>query len=329
MTDRSLLDEIAAEADRIRTEGSLPVRFEAEMRARFDAIALDPSALADELARREAAAAGSPANGPGSMRRRAVRTGASFARRVAGGGRRRLGPRLRAVQRKGLETAGRVVERAALEIEVVSDTTRRLSAGTIAERGLQRARPLAGMPAASSGAPRALHLDASGELADSELDSFLGGRMAATRGPVLHAESGDGSLVTRLRKMGLDAVGVDPGYGEGESRRGALEALARRRPRSLGGLVLSGVTDRMTPLRAQAMCRLAASRLEEGGVVVLLGTNPVPTSASDPIAADLSPGRPLHPVTWCHLLARLGLEEISVRESRDGSAYAVAAKRGS
>jgi hypothetical protein len=336
VTDPSLLSDIRSEAERIRTDGTLPVGFEDDMRARFDAIAADPGALDTEVARRASRAAQHA--GPGrsaparSVPRRALGKAARVSKRVAGAGRRRMGPRVRSVERLSVEALGRLSESASTEAQVVSDRARRVVAGSLAERGFARAsaaRAPHGPAAGTAGlTPKALRLGPGGELGDGEVDRLLIERLGPLRGrSVLHAECGDGSLVRRLRALGVEASGSDARRGEGAERRGALEALAHKQKASLGGIVLSGVTDRVTPSSARAMARLASTRLEGTGVVVVLSRNPAPLNLSDPVAADLSSGRSLHPVTWCHLFARLGFEDITVRESDDGSAYAVAATR--
>jgi hypothetical protein len=325
----SLVADISAEAARIRSDGSLPPGFEAQLAEEFTRIASDPRALEQEVARR--AAASQEAEGAArSFALRAAGKATRVARRAAGGARRRIAPRLRTVERRGIERAGRSLEAAAVELQVVADLARRVSAGSVAERGLARAGGGAGFgteAAAVLKPPPSLRVDADGRFGDADLDQFVTARLSGRRGQVLHAECGDGRVVGRLRQGGIDALGVDPRLQEGEARRGALEALARRQKGSLAGILLSGVTDRVTPASARALVRLAATRLGPGGVLVLLSTAPGPRETSDPVMSDLSPGRPLHPATWCHLLARLGLEEISVRESGDGAAFAVAAAR--
>ena len=77
----------------------------------------------------------------------------------------------------------------------------------------------------------------------------------------------------------------------------------------MNGLLLTGVVDRLRPGAARALAQLAARRLVPGGVVVLVSMRPEVAVAMDPVAADLASGRPVHPVTWCHLLARYGLSE--------------------
>ncbi len=322
MSDEDLRWSVVAEAERIRHDGSLPPGFEDELRGIFEELSQDPSALEAELRR-----AAAPAAGPApSLSRRALSKAGRASRRAAAAGRRRVGPRVRAIERRSIEMASRAGEAAVTETQVATDVARRLTAGTLVERALRRA--LAGVgqdPAAV--AVRPLRLQADGRLADTGIDRFLEEQLGSPGGPVLHLESGDGLLVERLRAEGLDARGADPRHRQGRERRGALEALAETPRESLGGLVLSGVTDRVTPSSARALAQLAATRLAPGARLVLFSANPVPLRQSDPVASDLSPGRPLHPVTWCHLLARLGLEEIVVRESAEGSAYAVAARR--
>jgi hypothetical protein len=49
----------------------------------------------------------------------------------------------------------------------------------------------------------------------------------------------------------------------------------------------------------------------------------------DPVAADLALGRPMHPVTWCHLLAHFGLSELTMFEpdEPETDVFAVSARR--
>ncbi len=322
----TLFGEISTEADRIRADGTLPAGYEAELRGAFEDIAADPHALEAEVARQASLAARSGARSA-TMAHRAAGKAMRVTRRAAGAARRRAGPHLRTVERRGVERASRSLEVAAAGLQVVADRGRRLAAGTLAERGIARASGEAGLGLPAFAAPAALRVDAAGRLGDADLDRFVAARFTGRRGPVLHAECGDGRLVARLREAGVDIRGVDPRLADREQRRGALEALAGAEKASLSGILLSGTTDRVTPGSARALARLAATRLAPGGALVLLSAAPGPRDESDPVLSDLSRGRPLHPVTWCHLLARLGLEEISVRETAGGDAYAVAAVR--
>jgi len=168
----------------------------------------------------------------------------------------------------------------------------------------------------------------------------LGGAEASEDAPelgrlVLHAECGDGRVVEALAARGLDARGADPrrsSRASGDTNiaaAGALEYLGATPNGTLDGLLLSGVVDQLRPGAARALAHLAASRLKPGGVVVLVSARPEATVAIDPVAADLAPGRPLHPVTWCHLLARYGLTELGVFEpdATDPDVFAVSALR--
>ena len=85
----------------------------------------------------------------------------------------------------------------------------------------------------------------------------------------------------------------------------------------------------MRPGAARALAQLAGRCLAPGGVVVLVSARPEVVVAIDPVAADLAPGRPIHPVTWCHLLAHFGLVELSVFEPDDAEpdVFAVSARR--
>jgi hypothetical protein len=141
------------------------------------------------------------------------------------------------------------------------------------------------------------------------------------RGPggrVLHVECADGSLVRRMGALGFDAAGADPAAHTGSEtivRAGALERLATERRSSLGGLVLSGFTDAVSPASARAVAHLAAVQLQPSGIVVIVSAHPPRPEDGDPITSDLAVRRPLHPVTWCHLLARYGFGEITVSDA--------------
>lgn len=314
-----LATALEREAERIRSDGSLPDGFEARLRAQFEEISADPVALEAEARACEEGA--SPPTGTG----RAVISSAT-ARRVLVSLDRRTGHRLRGLERRAVAAATLLAERAAVGSYVAVDVGRRLMAGTAAERLVGRAvgSTADGVgPALLGGAGELLGED--GSTGDDELDLFLFGLIALAKGPILHTESGHGALVGRLSEMGLEAIGADPR--EGPRPSGSLEALAFRGRASLGGVVLSGVPDKVTPATARALTRLVASRLGPGGVFVVVSETPRSREGSDPVAADLAPGRPLHPVTWCHLAARFGLADAAVRESSTGGLYVVGSSR--
>lgn len=138
--------------------------------------------------------------------------------------------------------------------------------------------------------------------------------MAGARGRVLHAESGDGSLVLALIAAGLDAYGVDPldqaaPPGAEVRTDEVTDHLAALPDGGLGGLVLSGCVERL-PLGAQAgLAELAAVKVAPGAAVVVLSADPRAwEEGRSPVDADLAAGRPLRAETWCHLLAAQGLD---------------------
>jgi hypothetical protein len=243
--------------------------------------------------------------------------------------RRRLGPSLRRVERRSVIGAARAAETTWLQVHVAVDHLERVAARSVpASRVLSVLRPreLAGAAA------EATHVAIEGALLTWVLD-----RLSATAGvpgPVLHAESGDGSIVEALVARGLDVRGADPrlsvraGGATSTVAAGALEYLGAAPSGTLSGLLLTGVVDRLRPGAARALAQLAARSLAPGGVVVLVGARPEVVVAIDPVAADLSPGRPIHPVTWCHLLAHFGLSELTIFEmdASEPDIFAVSAR---
>ena len=142
----------------------------------------------------------------------------------------------------------------------------------------------------------------------------------ARHGDVVHADCGEGALVSALRRAGVAARGVEP---RGGVALRALESgcdvtigevaefLARSASASLGGLVLSGVVDRL-PLYA-LLPVLARSRqsLAEGAPLVVVAEQNSAGGVERPVAHDLGGGRPLHVETWELLLARSGFVDVA------------------
>jgi hypothetical protein len=146
----------------------------------------------------------------------------------------------------------------------------------------------------------------------------------APGGPVLHAESTDGSLVAALVDGHLDAYGVDPSAPVVAAARAArpdldvrldevmghLEALDDD---SLGGLILSGAVDRFALSDQRHLLTLSERKLKAGAALALITTAPHAwLEIAGPLAADLAPGRPLHPETWRYLLKASGFAESSI-----------------
>lgn len=141
--------------------------------------------------------------------------------------------------------------------------------------------------------------------------------LAGARGRVLHIECGAGALLAALSAAGADAYGVEPVEALAmEASRAGLDvradaALAHLRALpdgTLGGLVLSGCVDALALGEVLELADRAAAAVAPGGTVVVLSSGPAAWArAVDPVVADLSPGRPLHPETWSHLLGERGL----------------------
>jgi SAM-dependent methyltransferase len=145
--------------------------------------------------------------------------------------------------------------------------------------------------------------------------------VADAPGRVVHAECGDGDLVRALVTDGLDAYGVEPRLtaADAASEAGvevrdgdALAHLHLVPDGVLGGVVLSGCVDRYPLPWLLALVDEATRALAPGGHAVILTATPETwgTGASR-VAADLAPGRPLHAMTWEHLLATRGYEAIA------------------
>lgn len=325
----SLAEEIAAEADRIRHDGSLPADYERLIRETFAELASYPAALQAEVERKEAERRlPDVTNGVMGIRGlplRAARAGTRLAWAAGRRTRRHFGPQLRAAERHSVEVAALAVQWGSTHAQVAADALRRRTAGSTPARAVARVLSVSSEAGAQTRAmPPALRFDAQGRLEAPDLERVIVEQLTAS--PVLHTEAGDGRLVERLRRAGLDAEGADPVSDFGE-RLGAVEALWKRHHSSLRSVVLSGVTDRLTPARARALVRLVVTRLAPGGTLVVLSAAPAAVEAADPVGADIGAGRPLHSVTWAHLLTRSGFEEVKVVESSDGTAYALSARR--
>ena len=139
-------------------------------------------------------------------------------------------------------------------------------------------------------------------------------------GPVVHADSGSGGLLRALGAGGVEAHGVEPRgavalraleRGCAVSICEADEHLAGRPAGTLGGIVLSGVVDRvplhaLVPLLAQ--CRRT---LAHGAPLVVLSEPVIAVGAREAAAQDLVEGHPLHAATWALLLDRAGFVDAS------------------
>ncbi len=139
-------------------------------------------------------------------------------------------------------------------------------------------------------------------------------------GNVVHADCGEGGLLRALAGAGVAAHGVEPRGavalraiegGCSVTIAEASEYLAGRAADSLGGIVLSGVVDRL-PLHA-VLPLLAQSRraLAHDAPLVIVSEPEAATGAREPSAIDLVDGRPLRAATWELLLGRAGFVEVA------------------
>ena len=158
-------------------------------------------------------------------------------------------------------------------------------------------------------------------------------------GAVLHGECGDGALAAALGTVGLAVEGCEPrgSLAWATAERGVpvhlgemAAHLAGRPPGALGGLVLSGLVDRLAIEDLVAVVGSAVRALAPGGRIVIVGTRPgVPASGPDAVARDLLPGRPLHPETWAVLLQRGGFTDVAplAGDPAAGDTHALGARR--
>jgi hypothetical protein len=148
--------------------------------------------------------------------------------------------------------------------------------------------------------------------------AFVAARIRS--GDVVHADCGEGALVRALRHVGVAARGVEPRGGVAlraletgcDVTIGELaEFLAQADAASLGGIVLSGVVDRL-PLHA-LLPVLARSRqsLVDGAPLVVLAEQTSAGGVEQPVPRDLGAGKPLHVETWELLLGRSGFVDVT------------------
>lgn len=144
-------------------------------------------------------------------------------------------------------------------------------------------------------------------------------------GRVVHAECADGALVAHLVAAGVDAYGVDPADqvpppGLEVRVDEAIDHLRAVADDSLGAVVLSRCTDLLSLGTLAQMATLVRAKLAAGGVAVVIATMPDLWAG---VAADLAPGRPLEPGTWCRLLGAGGASAAEVLEpTADGGGAA-------
>ena len=139
-------------------------------------------------------------------------------------------------------------------------------------------------------------------------------------GVIVHADCGEGDLLRALHEHGAEAHGVEPrgAVALRAIERGcsvtiaeAPEDVAARPDGSVGGVVLSGVVDRL-PLHALLPLLAQTRRVLRRGAPLVVISEPVASAAGrDAPARDLVDGVPLHEETWELLLERAGFVEVA------------------
>jgi hypothetical protein len=180
-------------------------------------------------------------------------------------------------------------------------------------------------------AVRDASLRAASAIDASAFEDAVAAALSGVAGRVLVAESGDGALVARLRRDGLDAYGCDPRVDVAPAgieirSDDVVEHLHAVDADALGALVLVGLVDRV-PVGVQlALVEHAARVVAAGGRVAIVGTVPAAWGRTTSVVeADLAPGKPLHAETWAHLLTEHGFAGVSVQPGE--RTYVVTATR--
>jgi len=139
-------------------------------------------------------------------------------------------------------------------------------------------------------------------------------------GDLVHADCGGGDLLHVLAGRGAVAHGVEP--------RGAIalqtlergcsvtiaevsEYLAGRLEGSVGGIVLSGVVDRLPLHVLLPLLRECRRTLARSAPLVIVSEPEAAAASWEAPARDLTQGRPLHEATWELLLDRTGFVEVA------------------
>jgi Methionine biosynthesis protein MetW len=151
---------------------------------------------------------------------------------------------------------------------------------------------------------------------------------ASPVGAVVHGDCGEGGLLTALAEAGVLARGVEP---RGAVALRALERgcsvalvevtdeLAAQPAASLGGLVLSGVVDRLPLHELVSLLEQSRRVLDLDAPLVVVASDPDGDTARwDPVARDILAPRPLHAETWELLLRRAGFVAVTALEGGDG-----------
>lgn len=147
---------------------------------------------------------------------------------------------------------------------------------------------------------------------------------ATPGGPIVFGDCGQGALLRALQRAGLEVTGVEPRgsvaldaleQGSAVVMSELAEELSTRPDAVLGGLVISGVVDRL-PLHALLALLMHARRtLALGAPLVVVIADAGSAHRWSPEGSDLVAARPLSEQTWHLLLEQAGfvaVERLSV-----------------
>jgi len=140
-------------------------------------------------------------------------------------------------------------------------------------------------------------------------------------------------LLGALVDAGVDAYGVEPDPARAQGAIGrdlevrtddAASHLRRVDDGALAAVVLLGGIEILPGNMKLTLVQLVARKLTPGGRIIVVGSDPDAWGRANPIAADLSPGRPFHAETWVEVLRGHGFDAAVQRSTES---YAVAASR--
>jgi hypothetical protein len=139
-------------------------------------------------------------------------------------------------------------------------------------------------------------------------------------GTIAHADCGEGALLFALGGRGIDSLGIEPRGsvalralegGGSVAIAEACEHLAGLPARALGGIVLSGVVDRLPVHAVLPLLAECRRTLQDDAPIVVVSEQTAGTGSRPAPAADLVRGRPLHEATWELLLDRAGFVDVA------------------
>ena len=144
-------------------------------------------------------------------------------------------------------------------------------------------------------------------------------------------DSVDLDLLRSLQNPGRSAYGVGPTVipvnDDLELRyESAMDHLNVLPDESLAGLILTGMTDRLSLNEQLRTLRKALDKCAPGARIAISITLPKYwEEVLGPVGSDLLDGRPLHPETWVHLLNREHAQNITFAIASDQSSAVVMA----